>query len=384
MSHVQIEVIDQISGIERSAWNALLPDSNPFLRHEFLSGLETYHCVTPDTGWYAKHFLAKNDQGQLIGAMPAYLKDNSFGEFVFDWSWATAYENAGLIYYPKLVSAIPFTPVTGPRLLIPHQVNREVVSHALIKAAKDYVDANKLSSFHCLFPDISDINHFSKHQLLKRSAYQYHWHNQDYQDFEHYLSFFRSRKRKNIHRERRQVKEAGVLSRVLRGNELDEEQWQTVYRYYRSTFLKKGNYPALTLEFFKYLATVMPDSLVIVLAEHNDQSIAAAINFRSDDRLYGRYWGSESRFQNLHFEVCFYAGIEYCIQNKLQAFEPGAQGEHKITRGFLPAETCSLHWIADPRFRAAIADFLQREQLSLRQYRTQLDTLSPFRTPEQT
>ncbi len=382
MPHFNIQIIDQLSNIDCTAWNALLPDSNPFLRHEFLSGLETHGCITGNTGWLAKHFLAFDEKGKLAGALPMYLKSNSFGEFVFDWSWVSAYEDAGLAYYPKLISAIPYTPVTGPRLLIAKNQNREVISETLLQNIKEHIDSQQLSSFHCLFPPTSELTHFSEQHLLKRLAFQYHWENNSYESFEHYLSFFRSRKRQNVKRERRLIKESNITLHVLHGNEMDEQQWQTAYRFYQSTFLRKGNYPALTLNFFKSLANTMPNSIVVVLAEHKGQYIAAAINLRSDERLYGRYWGCEVPFQNLHFEVCFYTGIDYCIKNSLKFFEPGAQGEHKITRGFLPTETYSMHWIADPRFRAAISGFLQREQQALSHYRPQLDKLSPFRESE--
>jgi hypothetical protein len=378
MTNITIQVIDRIDGIDPAAWNALLPDSNPFLRHEFLAGLENHGCISEHTGWSPQHFVAKNEQNELTGAMPAYLKYNSFGEFVFDWSWASAYENAGLAYYPKLVSAVPYTPVTGPRLLVHPQADRAAVSEALINAAKKHVRDNRLSGFHCLFPDDADSGVLNGQQLLQRTAWQYHWHNRGYRDFEHYLSFFRSRKRKNVRHERRHVLDTGIQLRVLHGDELDEDQWRTVYRYYCSTFQKKGNYPALTAAFFQHLATVMPRNLVIVVAEYQSQIIAAAINLCSKERLYGRYWGSELDVQHLHFEVCFYQGIEYCIRNGLQAFEPGAQGEHKITRGFLPVKTYSMHWIEDIRFRTAIADFLQREEQALAQHGVQLDKLSPF------
>lgn len=382
MPPIFIETTNQLGNVRAADWNALLPDDNPFLKHEFLSGLETFSCVTDRTGWHVNHILAKNKNGQLIGAMPVYLKNNSFGEFVFDWSWASAYENTGLRYYPKLVSAVPYTPVTGPRLLISGQANQNEVADKLIHYLKQYIEDNDLSGFHCLFPPCDKVEAFTRHELLKRSGWQYHWQNQGYEDFEHYLSFFRSRKRKNTRRERRKIEDSGIHIRALHGGELDESQWETVYGYYQSTFLRKGNYPALTLDFFKHLSRVMPGHLVIVLAEHKSRPIAAAINFRDDKRLYGRYWGSEVRFQNLHFEVCFYAGIEYCIKNKLQVFEPGAQGEHKITRGFLPVETCSMHWIADIRFRAGIAEFLQREHQAMTRYRVELDKLSPFRERE--
>ena len=379
MTQFNVEVVNRLSDIDGRAWNALLPDNNPFLRHEFLSGLEQHGCISTQTGWIANHFIVKNDKQELIAALPAYLKTNSFGEFVFDWSWASAYEDAGFTYYPKLISAVPYTPVTGPRLLIANNENIEPASQSLLNSIIEFTEQNQLSSFHCLFPTRRNIKQFSKNDMLIRTAYQYHWENREYESFEHYLSFFRSRKRKNINRERRLVKESNITLHTLHGEEMTDKHWQTAYRFYQSTFLKKGNYPALTIEFFKYLSQAMPHNLVIIFAEHKGELIAAAINLKSDTRLYGRYWGSEIQFQNLHFEVCFYAGIEYCINNNLHYFEPGAQGEHKITRGFLPVETYSTHWIANPQFRVAIADFLEREKLALAEYKKRLDNLSPFR-----
>ena len=379
MSKLSIEIVNRLSDIDSRAWNALLPDDNPFLRYEFLSGLEQYGCISTRTGWIANHFIVKNNKQELVAALPAYLKTNSFGEFVFDWSWASAYEDAGFVYYPKLISAVPYTPVTGPRLLIADSKNIDSISQILLDSIIEFTEKNQLSSFHCLFPTSQNTKLFSDNDMLIRMAYQYHWKNHDYESFEHYLSFFRSRKRKNVNRERRLVKESNITLHTLHGNEMKDKQWQIAYRFYQSTFLKKGNYPALTIDFFKHLSLTMPNNLVIIFAEYKGEFIAAAINLKSDRRLYGRYWGSETQFQNLHFEVCFYAGIEYCINNKLHYFEPGAQGEHKITRGFLPVETYSTHWIANKQFSAAIADFLQREKLALAEYKKRLDNLSPFR-----
>ncbi len=377
---VQTVTLNTLADVDPGEWNALLPDSNPFLRHEFLHGLEIYNCVGKHVGWLPQYFLVKDETGHLLGAMPAYLKHNSFGEFVFDWSWAAAYENRGMDYYPKLVSSIPFTPVTGPRLLLAHNTDQRKISRLLIKSTLDFVEEHKLSSAHWLFVSNTDKTFFETEGLLKRLNYQYHWCNQNYESFDHYLSFFRSRNRKKTRREREHVTDAGISTRVLHGHDMSEALCETVYGFYQSTFLKKGNYPALTLDFFKTMANTMGQNMVVVLAEHHGDCIAGAINFRSDDTLYGRYWGCTQEFNSLHFEVCFYKGIEYCIDQQLQYFEPGAQGEHKITRGFLPVETWSTHWIGDGAFRTAIAGFLQHEQTALRQHRPKLDDMSPFRT----
>jgi predicted N-acyltransferase len=309
--------------------------------------------------------------------MPAYLKTNSFGEFIFDWSWAAAYERAGMDYYPKLVCAVPFTPATGPRLLTGNNTDTSV-KDALVQACIEFVREQRLSSAHWLFPRDDDRRRLAANNLLLRLNYQYHWRNRGYADFEHYLSFFRSRKRKQVRHERAGVYETGVRMRVLHGHELDERLWDIVYGFYQSTFLKKGNYPALTLGFFKTLAETMGENIVIILAEYRDDFIAGSICFRSDDTLYGRYWGCNRELNHLHFETCFYRGIEYCIAEGLQRFEPGAQGEHKITREFLPTDTWSAHWIGNDRFRHAIADFLMREQAALHEYKKQLDAMSPF------
>lgn len=377
---VNTGIISDLTRIDRRVWNALLPDSNPFLRHEFLAALETQGCLE-QTGWTPNHLVVRDATGKLIGAMPAYLKTNSFGEFIFDWSWASAYERAGMDYYPKLVCAVPYTPATGPRLLTGDNADK-TVKHQLLQAGIDFAREHRLSSVHWLFPQGDDRQSLAANDLLLRLNYQYHWQNRAYTDFEHYLSFFRSRKRKQIRHERAVVHEAGIRMRLLHGDELDDQLWDIVYGFYQSTFMKKGNYPALTLSFFKALAATMGRNLVIILAEYKGNFVAGSICFRSDDTLYGRYWGCSREFKDLHFETCFYRGIEYCIAEGLQRFEPGAQGEHKITRGFLPVETWSAHWIGNNGFRRAIADFLVREQTALTEYRKELDAMSPFRHEE--
>jgi uncharacterized protein len=377
-SSYRIEIADSLADIDPASWNLMVPANHPFLRHEFLAGLEQYGCVTEAIGWIPRHFLLYRE-GQLAAAVPAYIKTNSFGEFVFDHSWAVAYERAGLNYYPKLVLAVPFTPVTGRRLLLAAETEREALARHLIPAIIEFTADSELSGIHALFTAPEDRQSLEQAGFLPRMDYQYHWRDRGYTDFEHYLSFFRSHKRKNIRQERRRVRDQDIRLRRLHGHELEAEQLDAVYRFYRSTFAKKGNYPALTFEFFRHLTKTMGSSMVIVLAEQHGRTIAASVDFRGDDTLYGRYWGCDRELDALHFEVCFYQGIEYCIERKLSVFEPGAQGEHKITRGFLPTPTWSMHRLRDERFQSAVAEYLGREIEALQQYRRELDQLSPFR-----
>lgn len=375
----RVEVVDALAGIDPNDWNRMVPDNHPFLRHEFLAGLERYDCVSPEIGWIPRHFLLFKEN-RLVAAVPAYIKTNSFGEFVFDHPWAAAYERSGLNYYPKLVLAVPFTPVTGRRLLS-IETERAALAQYLIPSIIAFADDAGLSGIHALFVSPEDREPLEQAGFLPRMDYQYHWRNRGYADFEDYLSFFRSHKRKNVRQERRRVRDQNIGLRRLGGHELDESQLSAVYRFYRSTFAKKGNYPALTRDFFRHLTATMGASMVIVLAEQHGRAIAASVDFRSDDTLYGRYWGCDHELDALHFEACFYQGIEYCIERKLSVFEPGAQGEHKITRGFLPTPTWSMHRLRDARFQSAIAGWLSHETEALRQYRRELDQLSPFREP---
>ena len=371
-----------LSEVSSHDWNALAGSDIPFLRHEFLSALEKHHCVGESSGWIPQHVLIfENDT--LIGAMPLYLKTNSYGELVFDWAWAEAYQRSGLHYYPKLVSAIPYTPATGPRLLIAPDADRNAIAAQLIQSALELAKHHKLSSYHCLFPDAEDLQQLTQQGLMMRLGCQFHWHNlpgeQSYRDFNDYLDHFTSSKRKKIRRERRQVAESDVTLQRLHGNELTDEQWQAVHRHYCSTFDRLSGYATLSLEFFRELSQTMPQQLIVMLAEHDGKPVASAICFRDDTTLYGRHWGCDAHFQNLHFEACYYQGLEYCIEHKLQRFDPGAQGEHKISRGFLPTPTWSAHWIADPTFKNAIDDFLQRERLGMQHYIDELSEHSPFK-----
>ncbi len=369
--HGSIEVIPA------QQWNALA-GSDPFLRHEFLAALERHGCVGAELGWLPQH-VAVYEGGQLIGAAPMYAKYNSYGEFVFDWSWAHAYERAGAQYYPKLVVAVPYTPATGARLLLADTPDREAIAGALIEAAIAHTQDTGASSLHWLFTNAEDTRRLEDHGLLRRTGCQFHWTNRDYTDFADFMGAFSAQKRKKINRERRRVRESGVVLETLTGSEASDEQWRIMHHFYSNTFDTKGGIATLTLPFFQEIARTMGEQIMLVMARHQDRYVAGAISYRSDDSLYGRHWGCLEEFNSLHFEACYYQGLDYALAEGLRRFEPGAQGEHKISRGFLPTPTWSAHWIAEPRFRTAIADFLQGERRGMDAYIESLYDHSPFR-----
>lgn len=375
---MELRITTAIDAVEAEEWNQVAGTGYPFLRHEFLSALERHGAVGEQYGWLPRHLLARED-GRLIGAVPLYLKDNSYGEFVFDWAWADAYHRHGLSYYPKAVVAIPYTPATGPRLLVHPAADRARVAPALVGLARALVEQEGLSSLHWLFTDADDTALLREQGFMPRLGCQFHWHNRGYRDFEDFLARLNSRKRKQLRRERRHVREAGIELQLLHGHELSHEQWSVMHVFYRSTFEKKSGIPTLSQGFFEELGRTMGEQLVLVFAHHHGEPVAGAINFRGRDTLYGRHWGCREEFHSLHFEACYYQGIDYCIRNGLHAFEPGAQGEHKISRGFLPTATWSTHWIQDAGFRGAIGDFLRREQHGMRDYMETLAEQSPYR-----
>ncbi|MEJ2643594.1 MAG: GNAT family N-acetyltransferase [Gammaproteobacteria bacterium] len=373
----QLECIDDIPAEQ---WNRLAGDANPFLRHEFLAALEHNGCVGETYGWLPRHLLVLDDNSSPVGAMPLYAKDNSYGEFVFDWAWADAYERAGIPYYPKLVCAVPYTPATGTRLLVaPEDPHADEIRNLLGAHAREYALRSGMSSLHWLFPDAADTGTLAEQGLLLRMGCQFHWENAGYRDFDDFLERFNAQKRKKVRRERKRVTEAGVELEVVHGHEASDEQWRTAHHYYHSTFEKKWGYPTLNLGFFREIGRTMGDRVVLVFAYHDGRPVAGAINLRGRDTLYGRHWGCDARFHSLHFEACYYQGIDYCIRTGLQRFEPGAQGEHKISRGFLPTATWSAHWIADARFRQAIGDFLRRETVAMEQYMEELADHAPYK-----
>lgn len=376
---MKIRTLESLGEIPSSQWNALVQDGNPFLRHEFLSALEHHRCVGERTGWLPRHLACFDDQGQLLGAAPLYIKSNSYGEFVFDWGWAEAYRRHGLPYYPKLVSAIPFTPATGQRLLLAPSAQRPAIARALIEHALEETRELGCSSLHWLFTTPEDMGPLLAQGLISRLGCQFHWHNPGYRDFQDFLDTLTAKKRKNIKRERRLVQEAGLELQILRGTEASETQWRSLHAFYCSTFHRLGGMPTLTLPFFQEIATTMGEQILLVLAREGHRAVAGAISFQSETTLYGRHWGCRADYDSLHFEACYYQGIDYCIRHGLQRFEPGAQGEHKISRGFLPVLTRSAHWLVHTGFREAVADFLRRETPAVEDYARELAQHSPYR-----
>ena len=377
---MRLERLAGLTEIPAADWNRLVPDHHPFLSHEFLSALERHGCVGEATGWLPWPIVCRNPSGQLLGAALLYLKFNAYGEFVFDWGWSEAYRRNHQPYYPKLVSAIPYTPVTSPRLLLaPNQLHPQDTVQALVDFALAESRRHRLSSIHWLFPPPAELAPLQNWGFLPRIGCQFHWHNRGYRDFQDFLDALTAKRRKNINRERRLVRDAGLEVRMQSGAALTERQWQTVHQLYQSTFDRLGGVATLTLPFFQEIAATLGERLQVVLAFAEGREVAAAICLRSDTTLYGRHWGCRADYDSLHFEACYYQGLDYCIEQGLHRFEPGAQGEHKIYRGFLPVLTHSAHWIADPRFRQVIADFLDRETPAVRDYARQLLGHSPYR-----
>jgi len=370
--------LDSIAQIDAASWNSLAGMGQPFMRHEFLLALEESGCAVPRTGWAAQHLVVDDAQGRAIGAMPLYLKAHSRGEFVFDFSWANAYAQHGLHYYPKLLSAVPFTPVCGPRLLAGPAVDRQEMTGTLITAARDHALGEGLSSWHVLFPDDETADAMRQAGLILRSDCQFHWYNRDYESFEAFLSTFTAEKRKKAKRERRRVAEAGIVFDTRLGGDMDDSLWNAIYPFYADTFYRHGHEPYLNLDFFKRVAAAMPESMMLKIARIGTEPIATAIFFRSDDALFGRYWGAGGNYHSLHFETCYYQGIEYCIEKRLRRFEPGTQGEHKVPRGFVPTLTRSAHFMADPRFAAAIRDFAAREARGVDTYAAAVRSHVPY------
>jgi predicted N-acyltransferase len=376
---ISTRVIQDFASIEKHDWDRLSHADNPFLSHAFLAGLELTGSISADTGWRPHHLALFHDE-ELLAFAPTYIKAHSHGEFVFDWAWADAYHRHGRDYYPKLLTAIPYSPVTGPRLLINREYNgAQDLRRQLRDFALSECDRHDFSSWHCNFTTSQEHSALTAPQLLGRRDWQFHWFNRAYADFDDFLGRFRSRKRKNIRRERRHLREAGFQFDWKTGGELLEEDIDFIYACYVSTFQSYGNHPALRKAFFAHLAENLQDRFLVVTARREEQAIAMGLFLSGGKRLYGRYWGCVEEIPGLHFEVAYYQGIEYCIANGIEVFESGAQGEHKIGRGFIPTMTRSFHYIRDSDFKAAIADFLQRENSWLDEYRESLDQHHPFR-----
>lgn len=379
MTRRSSRIVTRLASIEPADWDALDHAGNPFLSLALLRALEESGSVTPATGW-EPHHLALYEDDRLVAFAPTWLKGHSHGEFVFDWAWADAYTRYGRVYYPKLLTAVPYTPVTGPRLLVRHDhPHAEALRHGLVEHALETAGELDLSTWHCNFFTEADRPALAREPLLQRYDWQFHWHNRDYESFDDFLSGLRSKKRKNILRERRQVREAGIRFERRSGGELGRAERDFVFACYRKTFHEHGNHPALTEEFFERAADDLPDAVRVVLAYQGDRPIAMAWYLEGGGRLYGRYWGCTGFHPGLHFETAYYQGIEHCIERGLEVFEPGAQGEHKLARGFEATRVRSAHLVRDPVFRAAIADHLERENEWLDRYRDQLDGRLPYR-----
>jgi predicted N-acyltransferase len=368
-----------IDEIPASDWNRLADPDTPFLRHEFLAAQERHGCVGRTLGWVPQHLALRAKGGALVAAAPCYIKSNSYGEFVFDWAWADAYARAGRRYYPKLVVASPYTPATGPRILTGTNPQRADYAAALLRGACELAEELGVSSLHWLFTSEEETTWAQQQGLMRRVGCQFHWHNAGYGSFDDLLAAFSAPKRKNVKRERRRVAEAGIRFRLLRGPEVGPEEWALFHRLYCDTFDKRGGIPTLSLPFFKEIGRTMGEQLLLVLAYRGPDLVAAAFNLVGTRTLYGRHWGCFADYHSLHFETCYYQGLEFCIENGLERFEPGAQGEHKISRGFLPTPTWSAHWIADAGFRRGIGRFLEAEATGMADYVAAMRARSPFR-----
>jgi predicted N-acyltransferase len=368
-------IIGALSEIEAAQWDALHDGSNPFVAHAFLSGLEAQGALLARNGWSARH-LTVWDGDVLVAAAPGYLKGNSHGEFVFDHAWAHAYARYGREYFPKWLCAVPYTPVTGPRLLARDADSRELLPGVIESMTRDA----GLSSAHVNFLRHDEDAVFDD-GWLSRIDVQYHWRNRGgWTDFEGFLAAMDHKHRKNIRQERARVARSGIDFRIVHGDEAGEADLAAMHGFYLQTFADYGNTPTLTLAFLRHLARAMPRNLVLFLAEREGRPIAGALCLRGTHTLYGRYWGASETVPGLHFETCYYRGIDYCLREGLASFEPGAQGEHKLARGFLPTLVRSLHWIADPAFAEALKPWCAEEAASILRYKATLDLHTPFRT----
>jgi predicted N-acyltransferase len=368
---LEATIVDRIAGVDAQQWDALDTSAHPFLRHAFLDALETTGCVGADTGWIPAHLVVYDTRTKrVVAAVPQYLKTHSWGEFVFDWSWAQSYARAGLEYYPKQLAAIPFTPVSGPRLLVGRLANgaavelRNELAGLLLETAK----RAEASGAHVNFTQGDDQDALERAGFLRRHDCRFLWHNRGYATFDDFVATFRADKRKKARRERRKVAEAGITFRTLAGEAIDPALWQVIFGFSERTFLQHGNGHYLNVPFLQQVSSALPGSIMVKLAERAGTPVAASIFFEGGGWLYGRYWGSAHREDSLHFEACYYQGIDYCIERGLEYFDPGTQGEHKIARGFEPTRTTSAHWLEHAGFRTAVKRYLEREREAIDAY----------------
>ena len=376
---IEVRLVQGIDQVAASDWDACAGADQPFLSHAFLSALETSGSASADTGWLPLHLVAEQE-GRVIACAPMYLKSHSYGEYVFDWAWADAYERAGGRYYPKLQVAVPFTPVPGPRLLARSDV--EVAKPALIEGLLRAAAQIDCSSLHITFCEDQEWQELGSAGMMQRTGVQYHWHNRGYESFDDFLAGLKSSKRKMIRKERAKVKDQGLELETLTGEALTTDIWDHFYPFYRATVDKRWGGAYLTKRFFKEIGALIPERIVLVMVRHEGRYVAGALNLLGNDTLFGRNWGCLENFDFLHFEACYYAAIDFAIEHGLARVEAGAQGQHKLQRGYEPVPTYSAHWIRNPNFRDAVERFLDEERRSMAFEREQLKKLLPFRDGE--
>ncbi|MEK9723078.1 MAG: GNAT family N-acetyltransferase [Rhodospirillaceae bacterium] len=378
---ITVKVAASLDDVDAAAWDACAGNANPFVSHAFLSALEDSGSATAETGWGCQHLIVEDEHGGYLACAPLYVKSHSYGEYVFDWGWADAYERAGGQYFPKLLCGVPFTPVTGPRLMVaPDAGGRAYELQATLATAMVQIaDRLELSSIHINFVTEPAWRTLGEIGFLQRQGQQFHWENDGYESFDDFLASLSSRKRKNIRKERQKVADIGLDIRALRGSEITEKHWDAFYRFYRDTSDRKWGSAYLNRKFFSLLGERCADSVVLIYAEADGLPVAGALNLAGADTLYGRNWGCAARFKFLHFEACYYQAMDYAIANGLRRVEAGAQGPHKIQRGYLPTATFSAHWIADRGFRDAVARFLDDEQRGIQHEMAYNAEHSPFR-----
>jgi predicted N-acyltransferase len=381
-SEITLEAVGAIDQIDRTEWDACAQPpgaaANPFVSHDFLAAAENSGSATPRTGWAARHLVARQ-HGRVVGAVPCYLKSHSRGEYVFDQGWAEAYMRAGGAYYPKLQAAVPFTPATGPRLLVRASTDAEKVRTALARGLIGLCAATDASSVHVTFASQDECRFLAGHGFLQRTDQQFHWHNNGYATFDDFLATLNSRHRKAIRRERREALADAITIHQLTGDAITEEAWDAFFAFYMETGSRKWGRPYLTRAFFSTIGETMRHRVLLVMARRNGRWIAGAINFIGADTLYGRHWGAIEHHPFLHFEVCYYQAIDFAIAHGLRVVEAGAQGEHKIARGYLPQTTYSAHYIADPGLRRAVAHYLEGERAYVAEAVHELTEAAPFR-----
>ena len=378
MREVELKVMDSLGSIASQEWDALT-DDNPTIRHAFLQSMIDAGCTTAKTGWLPQFLTLWREldgRQSLCGAVPLYVKSHSYGEYVFDWSWAEAYQRHGLEYYPKLLSAIPFTPCSGGRLLARTTADRKILLDGLLSLAEQ----SDVSSLHVLFPDAQEHELLITKGMMPRTSIQFHWQNTGYKSFDDFLATMSHDKRKKVKQERRKVVDAGITFKRLVGTEITDADWDFFVECYDHTYRAHFSTPYLNRKFFGLIGKRMPENVLLIVAEREGKRIASALNLFNERTLYGRYWGALAFHSGLHFETCYYQALEFCIERGIQVFEGGAQGEHKLARGFLPVKCHSAHWLKQPQFAKAVEDFLRRESGGMERYVDELGESSPFKT----